>query len=333
MSKTVQVTSAQHFTQVLNSSRIVVADFYADWCGPCKAVAPVYEQLSSQLSRPGTITFTKVNTDMQKEIAQSYNITAMPTFLIFKAGRETKRIRGADPKALDAAVKQLAQEAATADEGGSTGESSGGSGGYWLGAVAPRNYPDITDQVDTLGLDFLNLDGEKGDKRSLLAPSRPSALAGKAAAAGPKNDWLESDTDEQMMLFIPFMATLKLHSVHVTSIPSGDGGGDSDETPLRPKTLKFYTNRSHNLGFDEAEDTPATQEVEIKPSDWDPKTGTAKVELRFVKFQNITSVVIFVVDGDGEGERTRIDRLRLFGETGEKRAMGKLEKIGDEQGE
>ncbi|KAI6867196.1 hypothetical protein KC334_g19562, partial [Hortaea werneckii] len=179
MSQTVAITSAQHFTQVLNSSRIVVTDFYADWCGPCKAVAPVYEQLSSQLSRPGSITFTKVNTDMQKDIAQSYNITAMPTFLIFKAGRETKRIRGADPKALDAAVKQLAQEAATADEGGNAVESSASSGATWLGAAAPRNYPDITEQVDQLGLDFLNLDGEKGDKKTPFQPNRPSALADK----------------------------------------------------------------------------------------------------------------------------------------------------------
>ncbi|KAI7296009.1 hypothetical protein KC315_g18841, partial [Hortaea werneckii] len=164
-------------------------------------------------------------------------------------------------------------------------------------------------------------------------PNRPSALADKkTVAGGPRNDWIESDTDEQLMLFIPFMCTLKLHSVHITSLPSGDSDSD-DDTPMRPKTLKFYTNRSHNLGFDEADDMPATQEIEIKPSDWDPKTGTAKVELRFVKFQNITSVVIFVESGDGEGEKTRIDRLRVFGETGEKRAMGKLEKIGDEQGE
>ncbi|GAB1731678.1 hypothetical protein NU195Hw_g4722t1 [Hortaea werneckii] len=334
MSQTVAITSAQHFTQVLNSSRIVVTDFYADWCGPCKAVAPVYEQLSSQLSRPGSITFTKVNTDMQKDIAQSYNITAMPTFLIFKAGRETKRIRGADPKALDAAVKQLAQEAATADEGGSAVESGASSGATWLGAAAPRNYPDITEQVDQLGLDFLNLDGEKGDKKTPFQPSRPSALADKkTVAGGPRNDWIESDTDEQLMLFIPFMCTLKLHSVHITSLPSGDSDSSDDETPMRPKTLKFYTNRSHNLGFDEADDMPATQEIEIKPSDWDPKTGTAKVELRFVKFQNITSVVIFVESGDGDGDKTRIDRLRVFGETGEKRKMGQLEKIGDEKGE
>lgn len=329
MSKTVQITSAQHFTQVLNGSRIVVTDFYADWCGPCKVIAPVYEQLSQQLTRPGTITFVKVNTDHQKEIAQTYNITAMPTFMIFKAGRETKRIRGADPKALNEAVKQLAQEAGKADSE-DTGAEAGSSGSNWLGAGTPRNYSDITDSIDLLGLDFLNLDSETGDKRAIFATSKPHSLASKGKATAGKKDWIESDTDEQLMLYIPFQATLKLHSLHITSIPTD---GDDDEAPTRPKTLKFYTNRSHVLGFDEADDTPAVQEIEIKESEWEPKTHTAKVELRFVKFQNISSLVIFVVDGDGDSEKTRVDRVRLFGETGEKKAMGKLEKIGDEQGE
>jgi thiol-disulfide isomerase/thioredoxin len=49
---------------------------YADWCGPCKAIAPVYEQLSASLSRPNHITFVKVNVDTQKEIAAKHNITA-----------------------------------------------------------------------------------------------------------------------------------------------------------------------------------------------------------------------------------------------------------------
>ncbi|KAH9825395.1 thioredoxin-like protein 1 [Teratosphaeria destructans] len=322
MSKTVEITSPQHFTQVLSSSRVVVVDFWADWCGPCKAIAPVYEQLSSQLSRPGTITFTKVNTDQQKDITHTYNITAMPTFLIFKAGRETKRIRGADPKGLDAAVKQLAQEAGKADEGGAIEGSSSGSS--WAGAAAPRNYSDITDSVDVLGLDFLNLDGEKGDKRAVFASSKPSSLGESDSTA---KDWVESDTDEQLMLFVPFQSTLKLHTLHITSLPP------ADEEISRPKSIKLYTNRSTVLGFDEADDTPCTQDLEIKESDWDSKTGTAKAELRFVKFQNISSLVLFVVDNAGGTEKTRIDRIRLFGETGEKRAMGKLEKIGDEQGE
>lgn len=97
---------------------------------------------------------------------------------------------------------------------------------------------------------------------------------------------------------------------------------------MRPKTIKLFTNRPHNLGFDEAEDIQPTQEIEIGKDDWNDN-GTANVGLRFVRFQNITSLVVFVVDGDGESEKVRLDRVRLIGETGEKRDLGKLEKIGD----
>lgn len=75
-----------------------------------------------------------------------------------------------------------------------------------------------------------------------------------------------------------------------------------------------------------------TQEVELSEADWNAN-GTANIPLRFVKFQKITSLVMFVVSGDGETEQVRLDRIRLIGETGEKREMGKLEKIGDEQSE
>lgn len=95
---------------------------------------------------------------------------------------------------------------------------------------------------------------------------------------------------------------------------------------MRPKTINFYTNRPHILGFEEADDIPTTQTVTLSPSDWDAKTGTATISLRFVKFQNVTSLIMFVVDGDGEGEKVRVDRIKLIGETGEKRD-GKVEKI------
>ncbi|KAF1824581.1 thioredoxin [Dissoconium aciculare CBS 342.82] len=332
MSKTVHITSPGQFSTLLNSSRVVVVDFFADWCGPCKAIAPVYEQLSAQLSRPGQITFTKVDTEAQKAIASTYNISSLPTFVIFKAGRETKRITGADPKGLDAAVKQLAREAGEADASGAGASSSSGSGERWLGAAAPRAYGDITEQVEIQGLDFLNVDSQAGAKRVLFANEKPSSLKdskgkSKAASEGEAKDWIESDTDEQLMLFMPFQASIKLHTIHLTSVPV-----DDDEI-TRPKTVRLYSNRSHVLGFDEAEDTAATQVIEIQESDWDATTHTAKLELRYVKFQNISSLVMFVEDGDGDGEKTRLDRIRLFGETGEKRAMGKLEKIGDEQGE
>ncbi|OCL05946.1 thioredoxin domain-containing protein, partial [Glonium stellatum] len=106
MSKTVQIESPAQFSSLLQTSRIVVVDFYADWCGPCKSIAPLYEQLSAQLSRPNIITFTKVNTDKQTQVAQSYSITAMPTFMIFKHGHEVSKIRGARTTELSDAVKR-----------------------------------------------------------------------------------------------------------------------------------------------------------------------------------------------------------------------------------
>lgn len=101
---------------------------------------------------------------------------------------------------------------------------------------------------------------------------------------------------------------------------------------MRPGKIHLYTNKPHNLDFSEADDTPPTQAIELTESDWNAD-GTANIGLRFVKFQNITSLVIYVVGGDGDGDKVRLDRVRLVGESGEKREMGKLEKIGDEPGE
>lgn len=70
----------------------------------------------------------------------------------------------------------------------------------------------------------------------------------------------------------------------------------------------------------------ATQDVTLEEKDWDPKTNTAKIELRFVKFQNVSSLVVFVAESEGDNEKVRIDRIRVIGETGEKRD-GKIEKI------
>lgn len=256
----------------------------------------------------------------------------MPTFMIFKNARTVSTVRGADPKKLSEAVRKLASEATATEQGAGEGfgESSGGSGG-WLGASAPKGYTDITDQVQINGIDLLNCDSELGAPRVLFDSSKPSSLNGDKGK-GKSADWVESDTDEQLMLYIPFQSSLKIHSLHVTSLPPSSDD-DDDEVPMRPKTLRLYTNRSHVLGFEEADDIPPVQTVTIEPNEWDPKTGTAKVELRFVKFQNVTSLVVFFVDGDGDGEKIRVDRLRILGESGEKRDLGKLEKIGDEPGE
>jgi hypothetical protein len=252
-----------------------------------------------------------------------------PAFIIFKNNRKIRTYSGSNPQQLSEAIKDLAAEAENESGSGGFGEASSSGGGAWRGAGLPRGYTDCTDQVDVRGLDLLNADSEFGGVRTLFEAAQPKSLAkGKGAASGAEasKDWIESDVDNQLMLYVPFMANLKIHTIHITSCVSGDS--DDDEAPVRPKTVHIWTNRQHNLGFEEAEDIPATQVIELKESDWDTETATAKLELRFVKFQNVYSIVLFVADGDGDSERTRIDRIRFIGETGEKREMGKLEKIG-----
>ncbi|KAI8624942.1 thioredoxin-like protein [Xylariaceae sp. FL1651] len=141
MSATVNVGSPSEWQRILGSSTIVVTDFYADWCGPCKMIAPTFESLSTKYSKPGKITFCKVNVDNQQSIAQSHGVSAMPTFLIFKSGSIIETIKGANPPALTTAVEKAVKLAGTSAPGASfttPGRTLGGSGSAGL-ATARRN--------------------------------------------------------------------------------------------------------------------------------------------------------------------------------------------------
>ncbi|KAI8632511.1 DUF1000-domain-containing protein [Xylariaceae sp. FL1651] len=330
MSKPIEITSTEQFSTLLKESRLVVADFYANWCAPCRQIAPFYEQLSQTIAKPKFITFVKVNTEAEgaKDVAAEFAVTTLPTFILFRDGAVVEKVKGANPQGLRSLIEKLTSDA---ESGGEASGSSGSGGLAWRGADLPRGYIDISDVVDVRGLELLNAETDFS-VRTLFSKNKPSTLD-KSRNASDEKDWVESDTDEQLLLFAPFNSAVKLHTLQITSLPPTDSDDDdADEAPMRPKTIKLFTNRPHNLGFDEADDIDPTQTIEIGEDDWN-SNGTANLTLRFVRFQNITSLVIFIVDGDGDSEKVRLDRLRLIGESGEKREMGKLEKIGDEPGE
>ncbi len=94
--------------------------------------------------------------------------------------------------------------------------------------------------------------------------------------------------------------------------------------------IRLYINRTKNMDFSEADETEPTQEITLKPENWN-KDGTANVSLRYVKFQKTTTLVIYVERGTEGAEAVRIDRLKLIGEAGPKREMGKLQKVGEDE--
>ncbi|CAK7901878.1 thioredoxin-1 [[Candida] anglica] len=81
------------FDTALEYEGLVVVDFFATWCGPCKAIAPTYETFPEKYP---DARFYKVDVDESKSLAQLNNITAMPTFVFFRNGEEVDRVRGAD---------------------------------------------------------------------------------------------------------------------------------------------------------------------------------------------------------------------------------------------
>lgn len=82
--------------EVLNSKEPVLVDFYADWCGPCKMMAPVIEEIANELQ--GKAKVGKINVDENQDLAIEYNVMSIPTIIIFKEGKEIKRFVGVRDK-------------------------------------------------------------------------------------------------------------------------------------------------------------------------------------------------------------------------------------------
>jgi thioredoxin 1 len=89
-------TDANFKAEVVDAAVPTLVDFWAPWCGPCKAVAPVLEEIASEFK--GRVKVVKVNTDDNQMVAMQHNIRSIPTVMLFKAGKVVDQVIGAMPK-------------------------------------------------------------------------------------------------------------------------------------------------------------------------------------------------------------------------------------------
>ncbi len=97
MSTNVSAVTALDFeSEVVKSDKLVIVDFWAEWCGPCRAIAPLLAEVAKEM--PDKVKIVKINVDTEQELAQKYGISSIPTLLFVKGGVVREEVVGAKPK-------------------------------------------------------------------------------------------------------------------------------------------------------------------------------------------------------------------------------------------
>ncbi len=283
----VVINDDAHFIQEMNNQgvKLVVVDYTASWCGPCRRIAPIFEELARKYHRA---TFMKVDVDRCKDTAASQGVSAMPTFIFYRNKAKLDRLQGADPQALETKIKQHYGTEATAD---GEDEDCGVPGVMNLSSFIHKGQCEALNEADD----------------HPLLPFLENA-----------DNYLESDCDPQLIVSLAFTQAVKIHSLKIKAPP--DSG---------PKTMKLFINLPTTIDFDGATSNTPTQELELTPKDLEGNP----INLRYVKFQNVQNLQIFVKDNQKDEETTRIDRLVVLGLPLATTNMGDFKRVAGKAGE
>ncbi|KAL7423261.1 hypothetical protein Q5752_002561 [Cryptotrichosporon argae] len=296
-----EIQSTSQYDEIARSlptTQLLVID--QTWCGPCHAIAPVLEQLAGTYKH---VRFVKVDVDRQAALAQRFQIRAMPTFKFIRGNREVDELRGASPPQLSALIARHAGPVPASSAASSSSGAKPASPPSAAAKAAPANPADaivsLLPQVSTRGLVCLN-ESKDHPLSSILG-----------SGAGPKGrSWLESDVDPELLITIPFNEAVKLKSI---SIFSGVSPAQA------PKDIKLFINHAA-LDFGDTETLPAAQELTLTEAD----IRGERVDLRFVRFQNVRSLHILVKSNQEDEETTRIDSIDVFGTIAQSTEKGPL---------
>ncbi|KAK9477730.1 PITH domain-containing protein [Lipomyces japonicus] len=317
------ISDLSEFAALALAKDLLVVDFHATWCGPCKVISPHFEKFPAQYPN---ILFASVDIDQNQEIASQCQISSVPTFLFMSHGREVSRVLGANLPQLSStlanqaallAKSQEEKRAVTAEssaEPSTSSSASSASAAPSYKALLPKGFEILNDSIELRNLEVLNATSTKS---ASLTDSLRSLFNTQITNAPILVGNIESDADSQLLFYVPFQDANKVHSILIQSPVAVEG-----QVRQRPIKIKVWINLPSILSFDDVESVPAVHDAEIGQPD---EQGWSVVSLRFVRFQRVSSLVIFF-EGEDEDEPTAVNKIILAGTMGEKQEINKLAK-------
>jgi len=258
------------------SQNKVVVDFNATWCGPCKAIAPLFATLSTKFPE---LTFLSVDVDKCKGVATLLNIGSIPTFHYYIGDTLVKQQIGADKTKLEANVKSLSEGNKDAMVKAAVDE-----GEVVEGEAEKLGEQDLTEALDLTRCECLN-DSAKAPFANIF-----------------KNDstFVESDTDEQLLFTVAFRKISGIKSLKFVAPKDGSG----------PEKIKIFQNKP-NMGFSDVDDLKADKEITLTAKDLE--ADSAAIPLDYAKFIKVDTLTVFIENNQGNKEQTRLNRVVIWG--------------------
>ncbi|KAH6683107.1 thiol-disulfide exchange intermediate [Halenospora varia] len=287
-----EIKSLSQFNK-LKSNSLLIIDFYAVWCGPCKAISPAFDKLAKQHEGSTSIIFAKVDVDKAKDVAQTCGITAMPTFQFFKNGSKVDEVKGADVNQLNTKIGYYTAAALKEGPAQSTNASSSSSA-----AAGPGSLRSL---IDIEGSKLLNT-SILSNVRNIANPPPAGVAIGSATAGGA-----------QLLIYLKFTEAITPSHLKITAAKAS--------MPNAPSRVQVGTNvpvritkspegvETNDLSMESISKAENSQSFNIYSDEY--VNDTAELKLKASKFSGVKSLTIRV-DANLSGEPKTITKIGIM---------------------
>ncbi|CCG84849.1 protein of unknown function [Taphrina deformans PYCC 5710] len=286
-----EITTLAQF-HAFKSKPLLIIDFYADWCGPCKAISPVFQRLAEKHKGSTSIIFAKVNVDVARDVSSLCGISAMPTFQFWGEGSKKDEIRGADVSGLTRMVESLVASSSVRPGSGTGGTRMGDS------RTVQGTRPPVPSGSGGLLRALVDLEHSRAlnatPTSSIKAVLRPSFVGATVdSAAGPT-----------LLLYVALTAAVNVTKVKV-SVP----GAHLDAAPSRIHIGTNVTPAPRDLMALARAET--VQSFTVYSDEY--VGGVTELSLKPAKFKDVTSLTILIDENVSSRDVTRVSQVELFG--------------------